>query len=166
MFRVMFWFACHLIHNFVEWRVFRMLMFIGRAITRNSKMIRHCKVLVRQINSFSEAGHCYLQKNCVIFSLILSFSVYFGEAIASFASMTSRWFQVMGIPRKGGQCLAVIHSNIVALNTRLLTRYVRRHPSKSLTPKRYLKSFSDASESHKTSTNLFVRVNFRQFSDW
>ena len=55
-----------------------------------------------------------------------------------------RWFQVMGSPRKGGQCLAVIYSNIVALNTRLFSRYVR------LTPKSYLKSFIDASMSHKT----------------
>ena len=36
----------------------------------------------------------------------------------------------MGIPRKGGQCLAVIYSNIVALNTKRFTRYMRRHPSK------------------------------------
>ena len=43
-----------------------------------------------------------------------------------------RWFQVMGIPRKSGQCLAVIYSNIVALNTWLFTRYVRRHPSKKI----------------------------------
>ena len=44
----------------------------------------------------------------------------------------TRWFQVMGIPRKGGQCLAVIYSNIAALNTKLFTRYVRRHPSKNI----------------------------------
>ena len=37
---------------------------------------------------------------------------------------------------------------------------------KTLTPKSYLKSFLDASESHKTSANLSVRAYFRQFSDW
>ena len=30
--------------------------------------------------------------------------------------------QVMGIPRNGGQCLAVIYSNTVELNTKLFTR--------------------------------------------
>ena len=50
----------------------------------------------------------------------------------------SRWFQVMGIPRKGGQCLAVIYSNIVALNTKLFTRYLRRHPSKKINTKKLL----------------------------
>ena len=39
-------------------------------------------------------------------------------------------------------------------------------PVKRLTPKGYLKSFLDASESHKTSANLSVRAYFRQFSDW
>ena len=62
--------------------------------------------------------------------------------------------------------MAVIYSNIVALNTRLFTRYVRRHPSKKINNKSYLKSFSHASESHKTSANLSVRDYFRQFSDW
>ena len=44
-------------------------------------------------------------------------------------------------PRKGGQCLAIIYSNIVALNTRLFTRYVRRHPSKKIITKSYVKAF-------------------------
>ena len=47
----------------------------------------------------------------------------------------TRWFQVTGIPRKGGQCLTVIYSNIVALNTRLFTKYVRRHLSKKINTK-------------------------------
>ena len=59
-----------------------------------------------------------------------------------------------------------IYSNIVALNTGPFIRYVRRHPSKKLTPESYLKSFSDAWESHKTCTNLWVRAYFGQFSDW
>ena len=42
----------------------------------------------------------------------------------------------MGIPRKGGQCLAVIYSNIVALNTRLFSRSVRRQPSKKINTKK------------------------------
>ena len=79
-------------------------------------------------------------------------------------AVNSRWFQVMGIPRKRGQCLAVIYSNIVALNTRLFTR--EGIPVKRLTPKSYLKSFLDASGSHKTSANLSVRDYFRQFPDW
>ena len=70
-----------------------------------------------------------------------------------------------GNPRKGGQCLAVIYSNIVALNTRLCTKYVRSHPSKKINTKSYLKSFLDASQSHKTLANLSVRAYFRQFSD-
>ena len=37
---------------------------------------------------------------------------------------------------------------------------------KRLTPKSYLKSFLDASNSHETSANLSVRAYFRQFSDW
>ena len=40
------------------------------------------------------------------------------------------------IPRKGGQCLAVTYSNIVALNTRLFTRYARRRPSKKINTKK------------------------------
>ena len=59
-----------------------------------------------------------------------------------------------------------IHSNIVALNIKLFTRYVRRHPSKKINIKKLLESFLDASESHKTSANLSVRAYFRQFSDW
>ena len=39
-------------------------------------------------------------------------------------------------------------------------------PVKRLTPKSYRKSFSDASENHKTSADLSVRAYFRQFSDW
>ena len=39
-------------------------------------------------------------------------------------------------------------------------------PVQRLTPKSYLKSFLDASESHETSANLSVRAYFRQFSDW
>ena len=49
------------------------------------------------------------------------------------------WFQVIpghGNPQKGGQCLVVIYSNIVALNTRLFTRYVKRHPSKKINTKK------------------------------
>ena len=38
--------------------------------------------------------------------------------------------------RIGGQCLAVIYLNIVALNTILFTRYVRRHPSKKINTKK------------------------------
>ena len=79
---------------------------------------------------------------------------------------STRWFQVMGIPRKGGQCLTVIYSNIVAWNTNFSSDMWEGIPVKRLTPKSYLKSFSDASESHKTSTNLSVRAYFRQFSDW
>ena len=41
-----------------------------------------------------------------------------------------------GIDQKGGQCLAVIYSNIVALNTKLFTRYVRRHPGKKINTKK------------------------------
>ena len=67
----------------------------------------------------------------------------------------------MGIPRKGKQCLAVIYSNIVVLNARRLTSYVRRHPSKKikrLTPKSYLKNFSNASKSHKTSRITWMTI--------
>ena len=39
-------------------------------------------------------------------------------------------------------------------------------PVKRLTPKIYLESFLDASESHKTSANLSVRAYFQQFSNW
>ena len=48
----------------------------------------------------------------------------------------SRWFQVMRIPRKDGQCLAVIYSNIVALNNRIFTRYLRKHPSEKINTKK------------------------------
>ena len=37
-----------------------------------------------------------------------------------------------------GQCMAVIYSNIVALNTRFFTRYMRRHPSKKINTKKLL----------------------------
>ena len=39
-------------------------------------------------------------------------------------------------------------------------------PVKRLTPKRYLKSFLDVSDSYKTSASLSVWAYFRQFSDW
>ena len=42
----------------------------------------------------------------------------------------------MGIPRKDGQCLAVIYSNIVVLNTKRFTRYVKKHPSKKINTKK------------------------------
>ena len=48
----------------------------------------------------------------------------------------TRWFQIMEIPKIGGQCLAVIYSNIVVLNTKLFTRYVRTHPSKKINTKK------------------------------
>ena len=69
----------------------------------------------------------------------------------------------MGIIRKSGQCLAVIYSNIVALNTRLFARFVRRHPSKQINTKKLPEKFLDASENHKTSANLSVRDYFWQF---
>ena len=62
--------------------------------------------------------------------------------IARVAVVLHHWtrrFQDMGIPRKGGQCLAVIYSNIVALNTKIFSRYVRRHPSKKIRNSRGLK---------------------------
>ena len=60
--------------------------------------------------------------------------------------LSTRCFQVIGIPIKGGQCLAVIYSNIVALNTRLFTRYVRRHPSKKIDTKKLPEKLFDAFE--------------------
>ena len=72
----------------------------------------------------------------------------------------------MGIPRKGGQFLAVIYSNIVTLNTKLFTKYVKRHPSKKINTKKLPEKLLDASESHKTSAGLSVRAYFPQFSDW
>ena len=47
----------------------------------------------------------------------------------------ARWFQVMGIPRWGRHCLTVIYSNIVPLNTKLFTKYLRKHPSKHIRTK-------------------------------
>ena len=40
------------------------------------------------------------------------------------------------LPGDSRSCLAVIYSNIVALNTRLFTRYARGHPSKKINTKR------------------------------
>ena len=57
----------------------------------------------------------------------------------------------------------VIHSNIVALNTRLSTRYVRRHPSEKINTKSHLKSFLDTSESHETSANFPFQIAFGSF---
>ena len=79
---------------------------------------------------------------------------------------STRRFQVIGIPRWSGHCLTVIYSNIIPLNTKLFTKYLRRHPSKHIRTKDHLKSFPDASKSHKRSTNLSDRAYFRQFSDW
>ena len=78
-------------------------------------------------------------------------------------------FQVIpsqGNPRWGGHCLTVIYSNIVPLNTKLFTKYLRRHPSKHICTRKLPESFPDASKSHKTSTNLSYRAYFRQLSDW
>ena len=71
-----------------------------------------------------------------------------------------------GNPQKGGQCLAVMYSNIVALNTRFFTRYVRRHPTKKINTKKLPENFLDASETHKASANMSVQIYFRQFPDW
>ena len=54
----------------------------------------------------------------------------------NFAIYTARWFQVMGIPRWGGHCLTVIYSNIVPLNIKLFTKYLRRHPTKHIRTKK------------------------------
>ena len=62
--------------------------------------------------------------------------IFLGQIEYDLISCLSRCFQVMGIPRKGGQCLAVIYSSIVVLNTKLFTRYVRRHPSKKINTKK------------------------------
>ena len=59
-------------------------------------------------------------------------------------------------PEIGGQCLAVIYPNIVALNTRLSTRYVRRHPSKKI----------NAKTLPEKPFQMPPIVSFRQFSDW
>ena len=60
----------------------------------------------------------------------------------------------------------VIYSNIVPLNTKLFTKHLRRHFSKHIRTKNHLKSFSDVSNSHKTSTNLSNRAYFWEFSEW
>ena len=48
-------------------------------------------------------------------------------------------FQVAGIPRKSGQCLAVIYSNIVVLNSRLFTKYFEARPGQQIHTKKHLK---------------------------
>ena len=53
----------------------------------------------------------------------------------------TRWFQVMGIPRWRGHCLTACHSNIVPLNIKLFTKYLRRHPSKHSHQKTTWKAF-------------------------
>ena len=74
-------------------------------------------------------------------------SQYFGKSVAFIPvaalnrSFTVLWsYQVISghgnPPKKGGQCLAVIYSNIVALNIRLFTMYLRRHPSKKINTKK------------------------------
>ena len=40
-----------------------------------------------------------------------------------------------GNPQESRQCSAVIYSNTVALNTKLFTRYGRKHPSKKINTK-------------------------------
>ena len=40
-----------------------------------------------------------------------------------------RWFQVMGVPRNGGQCLSVIYLSIVPLIIENFTKYLKTHPS-------------------------------------
>ena len=67
----------------------------------------------------------------------------------------------MGIPRKGGQCLWVIYSNIVPLSIKISPSILKHTLVIRLTPKNNLKSFLDAPESHKTSANLSDRDYFR-----
>ena len=50
-------------------------------------------------------------------------------------------FQVMGIPRKGGQRLSVIYLNIVLLIIKNFTKYLKTHPSEQIHTKNHLKSF-------------------------
>ena len=73
--------------------------------------------------------------------------------------LTNRWF----FP---SVCLVVIYSNILALNTRLFTRYVRRHPSNKINTKKLPEKLVRCLREPKTSANLSVQAYFRQFSDW
>ena len=70
------------------------------------------------------------------------------------------------IPRKRGQCLAVFYSNIIALNTKIFTRYLRTHYSKQIHTKKPHEKLLGVSKSHKTSVNLSDRAYFWQYIDW
>ena len=73
------------------------------------------------------------------FSAMLQ-QILFGNDFTSchvyIANYPSRWFQVMEIPRWGGHCLTDIYSNIVLLNTKLFSSYLKRHPSKHIRTKK------------------------------
>ena len=92
-----------------------------------------------------------------------------GNVVASFVSFEFLFtFQVIpshGNPQLRRTLYGGYLSNIVPLNSRLFTKYLRRYPSKHIRTKNHLKSFPDVSKSHKTSTNLSVRAYFRRFSD-
>ena len=60
------------------------------------------------------------------------------------------------------QWLAVICSNMIALDTKLFTSVSEHMIVNRLTPKNHLKSFSVAFERHKTSVNFFARAYFWQ----
>ena len=80
------------------------------------------------------------------------------------------WYppDVLNIPRCTEHTLyrVVIYSNIVPLNTKLFTKYMRRHPSKHIRTKKPPEKLSKCLQEHKTSTNLSDRAYFRKFSDW
>ena len=64
------------------------------------------------------------------------FFFFYGNNANKPHSEPTSWFQVMGIPRKGRQCLAVI-----ALNRKLLPCMWEDIQVKALAPESYLKSF-------------------------
>ena len=90
------------------------------------------------ISLFSEWRIAYIEFEGS--GLLLSWNLHLNDVTAGILYKAlhggNQVFQVMSIPRKGGQCLAVIYSIIVALNTRLFTRCVRRHPSKRINTKK------------------------------
>ena len=103
-------------------------------------------------SKLQHAGRLRRKESCY---MILSYLLWY-QVIPGHGNLQKRWTMFGGYLFK-----------YFCVKYQLFTRFVRRHPSKKhLTPKSYLKSFLDASESHKTSANLSVRAYFRQFSDW
>ena len=74
---------------------------------------------------------------------------------------TPRWFQIMGITKRGGQCSAGIYLHVSELNIKI-SEVFDTVPEKLNWTKKPPENLSITLKRHKTSTNSSVRYCFQQ----